>query len=168
MYSRYIISDCYNCITENTRTATPYLQALHDNWPAGTFGESHPSPPKHTIIQHVQHIASSVNSGQVIELSRVTQELAQYTNFREKEKEILDRVMDPKRWLTMTARCSTINLVMWSTNSITQPTNLSIKGKTTLLGHLRKGTAKDREFPSKQNGLSGSQLKFTDKNLKIP
>jgi len=29
---------------------------------------------------------------------RVTQELAQYTNFREKEKEILDRVMDPKRY----------------------------------------------------------------------
>ena len=152
MYSRYIISDCYNCITENTRTATPYLQALHDNWPAGTFGESHPSPPKHTIIQHVQHIASSVNSGQVIELSRVTQELAQYTNFREKEKEILDRVMDPKRWLTMTATCSTINLVIWSTNFITQPTNLSVKGKTTLLGHLRKGTAKDREFPSKKMG----------------
>ena len=61
MYSHYIISDCYNCITENTRTATPYLQALHDNWPAGTFGESHPSPPKHTIIQYVQHIASSAN-----------------------------------------------------------------------------------------------------------
>ena len=33
----------------------------------------------------------------LIELFRVTQELAQYTNFREKEKEILDRVMDPKR-----------------------------------------------------------------------
>ena len=35
----------------------------------------------------------------LIALSRVTQELAQYTNFREKEKEILDRVMDPKRWV---------------------------------------------------------------------
>ena len=32
-----------------------------------------------------------------IALFRVTEELAQYTNFREKEKEILDRVMDPKR-----------------------------------------------------------------------
>ena len=32
-----------------------------------------------------------------IVLFRVTEELAQYTNFREKEKEILDRVMDPKR-----------------------------------------------------------------------
>ena len=34
-----------------------------------------------------------------IALFRVTEELAQYTNFREKEKEILDRVMDPKRWV---------------------------------------------------------------------
>ena len=35
----------------------------------------------------------------IIEVFRVTQEQAQYTNFREKEKEILDRVMDPKRWV---------------------------------------------------------------------
>ena len=165
MYSRYIISDCYNCITENTRTATPYLQALHDNWLGETFGESHPFPLKHTNIQYAAHCLFSkwrcipkhcnsrsgyssrtflARSGQVIELSRVTQELAQYTNFREKEKEILDRVMDPKRWLTMTARCSTIKLVIWSTNSITQPTNLSIKGKTTLLGHLERDGQRPR------------------------
>ena len=40
-----------------------------------------------------------------IALFRVTEELAQYTNFREKEKEILDRVMDPKRWALESETC---------------------------------------------------------------
>ena len=47
----------------------------------------------------------------MIELLRVTQELAQYTNFREKEKEILDRVMDPKRWVGGFVYCAPLPVI---------------------------------------------------------
>ena len=49
------------------------------------------------IFSFAQKIKSTLRAKGWIALLRVTEELAQYTNFREKEKEILDRVMDPKR-----------------------------------------------------------------------
>ena len=51
------------------------------------------------IFSFAQKIKSTLRTKGWIALFRVTEELAQYTNFREKEKEILDRVMDPKRWV---------------------------------------------------------------------
>ena len=48
------------------------------------------------LLKKLNHL-SILRAKGWIALFRVTEELAQYTNFREKEKEILDRVMDPKR-----------------------------------------------------------------------